>query len=173
MTNFDSASFRQRMPYLARSIYSHDTDRRSLVHQELHTYEREPLLALLDQLLDDEDENVRTDAAVIFAAVDLDRSLDRLLGFLRTPDAAMRWTICGLLSRHGDERAVEPLIQVLLSDDWPDTRMLAAFALGEIGDRRALEALRYVEQHDQGVDYENRTVRDAASEAISIILQKQ
>ncbi len=173
MTNFDPASFRQRMPYLARSIYSHDTERRSLVHQELHTYEREPLLALLDQLLDDEDENIRTDAAVILATVDFDRSLDRFLGFLRTPDAAMRWMVCGLLSRHGDERAMEPLIQVLLSDDWPDTRMLAAFALGKIGDRRALEALRYAKQHDQGVDYENRTVRDAASEAISAILQKQ
>jgi HEAT repeat protein len=85
----------------------------------------------------------------------------------------MRWTVCGLLSRHGDERAVEPLIQVLLSDDWPDIRMLAADVLGEIGDRRALEALHYAEQHDLGVDYENRTVRDAASEAISAILQKQ
>ena len=173
MTNIDSASFRQRMPYLARSIYSHNTERRSLVHQEIHTYEREPLLFLLDQLLDDEDENIRTDAAVILAAVDFDQSLARLLGFLRSPDTAMRWTVCGLLSRHGDERVVKPLIQVLLSDEWADIRMLAAFALGKIGDRRAIEALRYAEQHDQGVDYENRTVRDAASEAISAILQKQ
>ncbi len=50
---------------------------------------------------------------------------------------------------------------------------MAAYALGEIGDRSALSALRKVAQSDDGTDHEGRRVRDAATEAIERVLARE
>jgi hypothetical protein len=59
----------------------------------------------------------------------------RILPLLDSPDPAVRWLVCGLLSRHGDGQSVGSLLRVLRADRDAGVRSLAAFALGNIGHR--------------------------------------
>ncbi len=72
----------------------------------------EPLIALLDQNL-----------------------------LLRSRAASELGHLCRPSRKNGGERAVEPLIALLLDDDDVGVRSEAAFALGEMGDERAVEPL--------------------------------
>lgn len=77
--------------------------------------------------------------------------------------------ICGILSTYGDERVMEDLVHVLENDPAPDVRMLAAFALGRIGDERAIPVLIKARDNDLGVDFEGRSLSDAATDAFETI----
>ncbi len=83
----------------------------------------------------------------------------------------MRQHICGLLSDDKNEQSIEPLIRTMLNDPDNDVRRMAAWALGKLRDKRALPALRWVQEHDHGAGFEGRTVSDEAARAIENILE--
>jgi len=58
-----------------------------------------------------------------------------------TGDAQLRGGSALALAELREEQAIEPLIDTFLYDEDPMVRKRAARALGDIGDRRALEAL--------------------------------
>jgi HEAT repeat protein len=95
-----------------------------------------------------------------------------LVPYLRDPHSDLRWTLCELFHAYPDPRAVLPLAQVLLEDTDPDVRCVAAEALSAVGDERAIPALCYASTHDTGKDYEDRSIADAAREALTAIQQR-
>jgi HEAT repeat protein len=62
---------------------------------------------------------------------------------------------------------------VLLNDPEADVRLMAAYALSEVGDGSALSALRQAAELDDGTDREGRRVRDAAAEAIERVVARE
>jgi HEAT repeats len=98
--------------------------------------------------------------------------LDVLIYALSDNAEAWRWHLCGVLSNFNYENSIYPLIKVLLEDDDPDTRFMAAFALGKIGDERAIDPLKHAKINDTGRDYEGRRVSTMAEESIVFIRKR-
>ena len=101
--------------------------------------------------------------------VPCDVMIDLLIPCLSDPSPDIRWTACESFHGNPDPRAVLPLVRVLEKDKDPDVRLVAAEALSSVGDERALPALDYAVEHDKGKDYEDRTIANAAQEAIAEI----
>jgi HEAT repeat protein len=95
--------------------------------------------------------------------------IDLLIPSLSDPSSGIRWTVCELLRGCPDARVVLPLVKVLQTDPDPNVRLVAAEALIADGDERAIPALAHTEKHDKGKDYEDRTIANAAHEAIVAI----
>jgi hypothetical protein len=62
---------------------------------------------------------------------------------------------------------------LLTEDESGDNRYIAAWALGAVGAPSALPALQHAAASDDGTDREGRPVRDAALEAIDLILSRK
>ncbi len=65
------------------------------------------------------------------------------------------------------------MVKLLLNDSDSDVRYQAAFFLGRIGDDRALPALEWAAQYDQGQDYEGDLVSARAKWALQEILSRK
>ena len=84
---------------------------------------------------------------------------------LHHPEASYRWGAAQGLGRLRDLRALEPLLGALSDEDWR-VRFKAAWALGALGDRSALPALRRLSRDP------SETVRDSAAKAAERILMQ-
>ena len=104
--------------------------------------------------------------------VPLEAMVDLLVPCLSDARSSIRWSICKLFGQYPDPRATLSMIEVLQSDENPHVRVVAADALCEIGDARALPALLHAAEHDREKNYEGRTVAQAASEAIASIKER-
>jgi HEAT repeat protein len=93
--------------------------------------------------------------------------LSRILGD-RVQGARLRGYVAEALGYLGDVTAVGALIRAL-SDPSAEVRYWAAFALGQIGDRRALPRLRKLAASDTGRIPQFGSVRDEAAAAIDHI----
>jgi HEAT repeat protein len=171
---------------LLRKLLVYDLDVQQNARQQLYRLDREPTIRVLSAVLADEnpeDPELRYRAAGLLARLDPKRAATLLIPCLKSRDplmrseacgllSTMRSEACGLLSTCDDQEATVPLMDVMRNDPKASTRMLAAFALGKVGDRRAITALQWVEQHDSGTDWEGRHVSDAATDAIREILAR-
>ncbi|MBK9926093.1 MAG: HEAT repeat domain-containing protein [Anaerolineales bacterium] len=101
-----------------------------------------------------------------------DVMIDLLLPYLSDSSSGIRWTLCELFHGYPDSRVVLPLVKVLQNDADPNVRLVAAEALYAVGDERAIPALAYAEKYDKGKDYEDRTIANAAHEAIAAIKKR-
>jgi Na+/melibiose symporter-like transporter len=80
-------------------------------------------------------------------------TVDELLEALSDPRFYVRFEAIVSISRRGpDERLVDALVEVLRGDE-PALSVIAAWALGRMGDRRAIEPLR------EGLDARYRSIR--------------
>ena len=77
-----------------------------------------------------------------------DGELGDLINALKDSDAGVRLKAAEALGKLADNRAVDPLIEVLRNDEDRDVRLKAAWALGEIGDARAVDPLSYASVKD-------------------------
>ena len=91
------------------------------------------------------------------------QTLTNLLEGLYAGEQAEKGAIICALAALGNARAVPALSRILLADDDPELRRKAAWALGEIGDARAVKSL-YSARHDASPD-----VRRAAALALDEI----
>jgi HEAT repeat protein len=71
-----------------------------------------------------------------------------LIGLLSHRDVDTRWRAATALSREG-QSAVDPLMRKLFDDD-QNVRVLAIWALGKIGDSRAIGPISRAADGDQG-----------------------
>ena len=126
--------------------------------------------ALLE-CLNDPDFKVQCEAIGLLVRIDQAKYLPIILTKLESKYEEVRTCICGLIAMDlkRDPRAVEPLMKVLRTDPDGTVRWWAAYALGLIGDERALPALEWARDHDQGVDYEGSRVSDNAAHSIKMI----
>jgi HEAT repeat protein len=158
---------------LLAEFHSFEPGARENAISTLQALDREAVLRELTGFLNSRDPDLRCDAAEALLRIDSDQTINLALPLLSDPISTVRWNTCGLLHDFGDERAIPLLVQVLLNDPEADVRLMAAYALSEIGDQSALSALRQVSQWDDGIDYEGRRVRDAATEAIENVLARE
>ena len=79
-----------------------------------------------------------------------------------------RWS-CGILAETGSLQAANRLMYILAYDPSADVRVVAAYALGRIGDPRAIPALMHAIEKDYEQDFEGIKVSDEAEEAIKRI----
>lgn len=151
--------------------------------------------ALIDRLRDPNDD-VRINAAMALGVIGVDeQELNIILGMLRKGSQEEKGSAAVTLGALQKTEAVQPLIDalescnadVMVSIGWalttigkpavpalievlknadPYTRTFAAYLLGEIGDAKALPALREIAQK-----YPVKEVRDAAKEAVEAITE--
>lgn len=114
------------------------------------------------------DEDIQTHALDAMMRIDRERATDYALPLLSQAD--WQFSICYWLAKSGgSERAIIPLTEVLRSSPDPDTRFMAAFALKEMGDERAIPALEHAQRYDQGVEHDGHSISEMAAEAIEAI----
>ena len=151
--------------YLLPLLAHHDADIRSFGCQQLGRSSDRTLVDSLLPLLQDHIIKVRCAAAKAIVTLDPHRAVPVLLPLLDDADESVRLSICDLFRTMHDARTVEPLVAHLQTDPSADVRMIAASALGNIGDVRALPALYWATDHDPGRDYRGCPVRTAAATA--------
>jgi len=91
--------------------------------------------------------------------------LKHFLELLADEDPSNRWKAIEMLAREKDVSAVDPLINTLLDPDWR-VRQKAAWALGRLGDPKALLPLR------RALRGESEGVKEMILEAISEITRR-
>ena len=127
-------------------------------------------IEVFDELVQQEtDTELLAYVAEIIVESDRDEGAIRILPLLQYPASHLRRHTCGLLSNCRDPRTVDSLLERLTTDDSADVRVIAAFALGKIGDPKALSVLIYACKHDFATDYEKSSVSDEAKIAIERI----
>jgi len=91
--------------------------------------------------------------------------LSRLVGqYQSSADSLVRWRVCRAFARLQDSTGVDMLLDALHKDPSPWVRQEAAFALGQVGSRRATQALVYAAREQK-----DRRVRARALEALGKI----
>ena len=136
----------------------------------LRQYDVEQITKAMSAILAFAEEEIRFHAVdAIPNLVSDDVVIDLLLPYLDDPNPILRWVLCELFSGFPDSRVVLPLAKLLEEDVDPNVRVVAAEALFRVGDERAIPALVYAAEHDDGKDFEDRTVSYAARQALAAI----
>lgn len=139
----------------------HDNDGLSTVIADLVAGAPQEAAPLLLSMLVDASEKTRSAAAWLLGFVSEVTSPEPLLVALGDPSSQVRADAAGSLASYGGRAGVfEGLVQTLDEDTDEDVRVSAASALGYLGDKRALPALRKA-QADPA-----KQVRDFAQYAI-------
>jgi HEAT repeat protein len=81
-------------------------------------------------------------------------------------DILVRELACRVLGDTADPRLTTRFCLLLREEPDPATRLIVATALGRWGTEEAIPALLACEEADEGADYEGRTVRQAAYDAL-------
>jgi hypothetical protein len=104
----------------------------------------------------------------IMMRIDPERSMDYAGTLLH--DESWHFAVCHLIARCGGTKQVQPqVIDILLRSPSTGTRVMAAHALGRIGDANAVPALQYAQEYDHDRDSGGWRVSIAATEAIEKI----
>ena len=122
---------------------------------------------LINIAIKDDDKYVRRRALLALSNIEDDRVVNCLIHSLKEGFYYNRKTAVIALGKTKSPLSVTPLIE-LLKNDVRDIRTEAAVALGEIGDSRAVEALKIASLKD-----EDPYVRDLAADAIKKLTGKE
>jgi HEAT repeat protein len=154
---------------IKRLVEELDTRASLQARKELQAIDRDVVLKVVESLLSNDSSDLRANAAEALLRLDPYENLPKVLVLLDDVDETVRWFVCGLLHDFGDTRAAPRLSKALAEDSSALVRLTATYALAKMGDRMSLPALRKAVEFDRGQDYEGRTVKDAAAEAINEI----
>ena len=147
-----------------------DSEGRERVAEEMRRVGGDVLFVLLAAKLTDADPEVRCQAVTTLLRVDASRTLALVLPMLSDPDWIVRWHTSGCLHNFGDERAIEPLIDLLGDDPEPSVRVNAAYALGGIASPAAIPALLAALDSDHEENPLGHTPSSCAATALDEIL---
>ncbi len=102
----------------------------------------EPAVKPLIEALDDKGSNIYRHYVInALGRTKSKLAVEPLLKMLEEEDNYIRSAVVGALAMPGDEKVLQPLIEVLRKDPAWDVRSTAAWALGELGDERATSPL--------------------------------
>ena len=161
-----------------RSSGEYSLKERDFALEQLLQLDKEKTLLVRLSIVSDQnypDSEIRYCATEAIATIDPYNCPKLLLPFLNDPDYIIRSEVCGRIYNYGHiyhenfEEAVLPLTDILRHDPEVSVRLIAADALGKLGDKRALSSLQWSQEHDDGEDFEDRSVKDAAIKAIKEI----
>ena len=181
MNDGNALSLEQQVTQLLkiRSSGEYSPKERDLALEQLLQFDKEKTLLVLLSIVANQnypDSEVRYRATEAIASIDPYECPKFLLPFLNDPDDIIRSEVCGRIYNYGYiyhenfEEAVLPLADILRHDPEVSVRLIAADALGKLGDKRALPALQWAQEHDDGEDFEGRSVKVAVVKAIEEIL---
>lgn len=125
------------------------------------------MLPMLAKLFADPDLDIRASAIEAALRIDKESSLALLMPMLSHPEWHMRHHICGLMNEFGDQRAMEPLLEILRNDTDPQVRGAAALGLEGIGDVTAIPDLVEIAENDHETDRLGYAPSHSARDAIS------
>ncbi|MEZ4709785.1 MAG: HEAT repeat domain-containing protein [Caldilineaceae bacterium] len=134
--------------------------------------DKESTLQILQEFLTSPDSKFRYYASDILLELDTKMSQEFVLPLLKDVDEYIRHNLCTKLCYYGDYQAVNALIDVLNNDQSNDVRLMAAVALGRIGDKRAIPHLLNTIAHDSGYDSQGEPVSSAAKRAVDNITNR-
>jgi HEAT repeat protein len=120
-------------------------------------------------LKEKDDQKLRVDAAIAAGLLRDTEAVQILVGILQDPKSSqfILGSVSTALGQIGDQRAVEPLAQILRDDkaQYPDlTRALACVALGQVGDKSDLSVLSRLSR-----DVNYRAYYEAIGEVLTIL----
>ena len=101
--------------------------------------------------------------------IDKIKANKRFIDALQNDDPDKRFRIVKLLGGCGTEHIVPTLIKMLKEDSEPGIRVIVALTLGYIGDKRALSALEWSVENDDGADWDGNSLADVAKTSIERI----
>jgi HEAT repeat protein len=148
------------VPVLVESLEDKDPKIRMFAAQMLRYSDDISVAPYLETLLDDGHASVRAAAAETLGRLGAVEPVPALIAALEDKNEDVRCQAARALGHLRDERAVLPLSGMLYKDVSPPARQAAAFALGEIGNMRALTILK------AAVDDPDPNVRATASSAV-------
>jgi len=99
-------------------------------------------LNCLAQVLQDSESAVRCEALKSLGKIKGEVACDLALQALQDPDWQVRYTAVTTLGEIGHNKAFESLVEIMFGRDDEEIRAWAAWSLGEIADRRAIEPLQ-------------------------------
>ncbi len=106
---------------------------------------------LAQMLLYSTDQEVRRNAALIFAELGDAKAMPVLRRAVRDNDIAVRWHVYEAMARLGDKEAAERLI-LFAHSTYGDERLIGILALGRIGDRQAAACLQDMIRRDNPLE---------------------
>lgn len=118
------------------------------------------------------DINIRCKASRAVLGIDQRKGIELLLPLFNDSDTVFRWDICGLMHEFGDERVLDSLIERMKDDADPQVRGTAAYALGGIGNPKALPSLLITLENDHEFDELGYSPSFSAKTAIDEIRRK-
>lgn len=130
----------ETMPHLLRALKKEGWETRSKVAAVIKDHS-DRLLPPLVEALDDADEDIRREAALLLKEIGDEKTLEALLQAMENRDWFVRRSATLALGEIKDDRSVEALIKALKDED-EDVRRAAAWALGKLGDMATDPLLR-------------------------------
>ncbi len=140
---------------LAKILQTHpDAMERARAASELGAMRNGRAYEALGIAMHDNSSEVRQAVVRAFEKMGADWVLAPILIRLRSNDPGARMVACRELARHDDCEAVLPLID-RLNDSNLEVRIAAAYALGQLGDQRAIEPLLQLRRRDWNPTLQN------------------
>jgi HEAT repeat protein len=167
MSNLDSRQIHERLQILKDSM---NALHRKQAYDELITTDQEILSKFFIQVIKNEkDTETLANIAEVIIDSKVEDKVNLILPILQSDDNVLRRHICGLLSKYNSKFAIDVLIERLQTDPSAEVRVAAAYSLGKIGDKSALQVLYRAKDIDFSTDTEGVTVSQEASDAITAI----
>jgi len=141
VTGLAKIGHRESLPQVARLIKDDDIEVRRRAAAFMAEMAGDEAISPLAIALEDEEGTVRCEALKSLGKIKGEKACDMALAFLKDRDWQVRYTAVTSLGEIGHNKALTPLIEVMLGEDDEEIRAWAAWSLGEIGDKRAIEPL--------------------------------
>jgi HEAT repeat protein len=143
--------------------------------RDLSDENKQKATAIIKTTLSHPDPERRCDAIELLLLIDPKKNLELVIPLLDDQISYVRLCVCTEFEFNEmySLELLDPMIKLLLNDSDSDVRYQAAFFLGRIGDERALPALEWAAQYDQGKDYEEDLVSARAKWALQEILSRK
>ncbi|MBI5953416.1 MAG: HEAT repeat domain-containing protein [Chloroflexi bacterium] len=140
------------------------------ISQEILDIEESAFIVFIEDNLSSE-EDVELSAYIIemIAKKKVKNTAGLILPLIKSQEPMLRCHVCGILGNCGDKTATEGLIDRLRNDKDANVRVVAAHALGRMGDTRALPDLAWSRDHDFSLDKDGWSVSTIAEKAIKEI----
>jgi RimJ/RimL family protein N-acetyltransferase len=157
--------------FLVSTLHTGDCAREDL-EEFFVAMDRTRAVQCLDELFNDPDPVIKSNAVELLVTLLGPQALPWVEKCLGDEDVGFRCAGCSFLAELECPEAVPRLLRCLREDpsDW--VRHAAVDALERCGDRSAIPDLRRAAKSDRGTDYEGRTIRDAARQAIKRITER-
>ncbi len=142
LTGLAKIGHRQSLPDVAKLTQDEDTEVRRRAAAFMGEAPCDGALNCLAQVLQDSESAVRCEALKSLGKIKGEVACDLALQALQDPDWQVRYTVVTTLGEIGHNKAFESLVEIMFGRDDEEIRAWAAWSLGEIADRRAIEPLQ-------------------------------